>query len=82
MTPRGIEIANSLTTRESETLVELCSGATAAVIASNMGLKSAQCVKNNLRSLYDKAGVNSRYEMMLLAWRHGIVACPCGANRE
>ena len=59
-----------LTRREREILELLMEGSTNKQIASRLGV-SNQTVKNQLTTLYQKAGVGSRLELVLFAQRAG-----------
>jgi DNA-binding NarL/FixJ family response regulator len=59
-----------LTRREREILELLMEGSTNKEIASRLGV-SSQTVKNQLSTLYQKAGVGSRLELVLFAQRAG-----------
>jgi DNA-binding NarL/FixJ family response regulator len=60
-----------LTRREHEILELLMEGCTNKQIAERLGV-SSQTVKNQLSTLYQKARVSSRLELVLFAQRHGL----------
>jgi DNA-binding NarL/FixJ family response regulator len=60
-----------LTRREREILKLLMEGSANKQIASRLGV-SNQTVKNQLSTLYQKVGVSSRLELVLLAQRHDL----------
>ena len=60
-----------LTRREREILHLLMKGSANKEIAARLGV-SDQTVKNQLSTLYRKAGVSSRLELVLFAQRHGL----------
>ena len=68
--PRDERGALRLTRREREILTLLMEGCSNKDIASRLGV-SRQTVKNQLSSLYQKAGVSSRLELVLFAQRAG-----------
>jgi DNA-binding NarL/FixJ family response regulator len=61
-----------LTRRERQIVALLMEGCSNNAIASRLGV-SAQTVKNQLSTLYQKAGVGSRLELVLFAQRNGLV---------
>jgi len=60
-----------LTRRERQIVALLMEGCSNNAIASRLGV-SAQTVKNQLTTLYQKAGVGSRLELVLFAQRSGL----------
>jgi len=73
---RGIRTTGGgfrLTRREREILELLMEGSTNKEIASRLGV-SHQTVKNQLTTLYQKAGVGSRLELVVFAQRNGLSA--------
>jgi DNA-binding CsgD family transcriptional regulator len=81
MTPRGQFILRLLTRREREILPLVCAGFSNRKIGERI-LIGDQVVKNYLRGLFKKVGVESRHELVVFAWKHGIVACPCQARSQ
>ena len=64
----GEQPALRLTRRERQIVGLLMEGCANKDIASRLGI-SDQTVKNQLSALYQKAGVNSRLELVMLAHR-------------
>jgi DNA-binding NarL/FixJ family response regulator len=60
-----------VTRREREILNLLMEGCSNKEIASRLGI-SSQTVKNQLSTLFQKADVGSRLELVLFAQRHGL----------
>jgi DNA-binding CsgD family transcriptional regulator len=81
MTPRGQFILRMLTRREREILPLVCAGFSNRKIAERT-LLGDQVVKNYLRGIFKKAGVENRHELVVFAWKHGVVTCPCQARRQ
>jgi DNA-binding NarL/FixJ family response regulator len=69
--PRDERRALRLTRREREILALLMEGCSNKDIASRLGV-SRQTVKNQLSTMYQKAHVSSRLELVLFAQRHGL----------
>jgi len=61
-----------LTRREREIVVAILDGCTNAEMARRFGV-SEQTTKNQLTTLYAKAGVSSRLELALVAMQKGLV---------
>jgi DNA-binding NarL/FixJ family response regulator len=81
MTEKGRFILRLLTRREREIVPLICAGFNNRKIGERLLLKD-QVVKNYVRGLFRKAGVESRHELVVFAWRHGIVRCPCQARGQ
>jgi DNA-binding NarL/FixJ family response regulator len=81
MTPRGQFILRLMTRREREILPLICAGFSNKKIGERIQITD-QVVKNYLRGIFKKAGVKSRHELVVFAWKHGVVACPCQARRH
>jgi len=60
-----------LTRREREIVVAILEGCTNRAMAQRFGI-SEQTVKNQLTTLYGKAGVSSRLELALVALQKGL----------
>jgi DNA-binding NarL/FixJ family response regulator len=78
-TPTGERVLGKLTARQREALTWLCSGLTNKQIAEKMGI-GEQPVKNYMRVILLMAGMTNRLELMIFAFRHGMVECPCGSD--
>jgi DNA-binding NarL/FixJ family response regulator len=61
-----------LTRRERETVLAILDGCTNAEMARRFGV-TEQTVKNQLTTLYTKAGVSSRLELALVALQKGLL---------
>jgi DNA-binding NarL/FixJ family response regulator len=76
MTEQGRLLLRSLTPTERRVVVLVCAGLCNAVIAQRIGT-TEQVVKNYLRAVFAKAGIHTRTEFILFAFKHGTVVCPC-----
>jgi DNA-binding CsgD family transcriptional regulator len=76
MTETGRTVLASLTPRQRQILVLVCSGLTNRPIAVRLGLRE-QVVRNYLRQVLFKTGMRTRTELVLFAFRHRLVECPC-----
>jgi DNA-binding NarL/FixJ family response regulator len=69
----GVKAAQRLTPRELQIVALICEGLKNKQIALQLGTKE-QVVKNNLRSIYAKAGVSDRLELALFTMHHRALA--------
>ncbi|MBI3400004.1 MAG: response regulator transcription factor [Acidobacteria bacterium] len=67
--------APRLTPREREIVLAILDGCTNREMARRFAV-TEQTVKNQLTSLYDKAGISSRLELALVALQKGLVEAP------
>ena len=81
MTKRGQEVLASFTPKQQQLVLLVSLGMSNKAIAEHVSC-SEQAIKNCLRSIFDKAGVNSRAELMIFSFSQGIVKCPCAARAE
>lgn len=75
--PRVPEAARLLTARELEVLALVASGATNREIASSLTL-TQNTVKNHVRSILEKLGLDNRVQATSYALRHGLAPFPRG----
>jgi DNA-binding NarL/FixJ family response regulator len=68
----AVGLAESVTPRERDVLEHLARGADTAAIATGLGLGEST-IRSHLQSLFHKAGVHSRIELVAAAIRAGIV---------
>ena len=76
MTERGRLVLRTLTDREQKVLALVASGLSNKTIAERFGT-TEQVIKNNMRFILQKAGRRNRCELIVFAYRHGVVECPC-----
>ncbi len=70
--PRGADaLTGPLTRRELQSFTLLCEGLSNEAIASRLKI-SEKTVRNHVSSLYEKLGVRSRAEALVLARKHGF----------
>jgi DNA-binding NarL/FixJ family response regulator len=69
----GVKAAQRMTPRELQIVALICDGLKNKQIARELGTKE-QVVKNNLRSIYAKAGVSDRLELALFTMHHRAMA--------
>lgn len=74
MTESGREFLNSLTTRERALVAEFCrSGAKNRELGRRLG-NTEWTIKNRFRTIYEKAGVRKRIQLLQFCAVTGIVA--------
>jgi DNA-binding NarL/FixJ family response regulator len=78
-TPLDAEAARiaSLTAREREVVALLGEGLKNEQIAQRLSI-SEKTVRNHLSSVFDKLGVSDRLELLVFAYRRGLVRAPVG----
>ena len=69
----GVKAAQRLTPKELQIVALICEGLKNKQIAEQLGTKE-QVIKNNLRSIYAKAGVSDRLELALFTIHHRALA--------
>jgi DNA-binding NarL/FixJ family response regulator len=72
----GSLLLRSLTSGEAQVLVLVCAGLTNVRIAERMNT-TEQVVKNYMRDILRKAQRHNRCELVIFAFRNGVVECPC-----
>lgn len=77
MTETGARFHASLTPKERLICPLVATGLPNKLIAWELGTNE-QVVKNYLRFMYQKAGMDTRVEFLVFLFRHGVVECPCG----
>jgi DNA-binding NarL/FixJ family response regulator len=65
-----------LTERERQVIALVCEGLPNRAIAERLMI-SETTVRHHLTSVFDKLGVNSRLELVIYAYRHGLARPPC-----
>lgn len=82
MTETRERIEHLLTDKEKALCVAICEGKSNKEITTELGFKSVQVAKNQMRFIYKKLGVDGRMKLAIMLFRHGIVECPCGATKK
>ena len=81
LTKTGASVLTRLTMKEKEVITLLGEGMVNRDIAVQLGT-SEQVIKNVLRLIYWKTGMDNRLTLVLFCFHHGILACPCPARRH
>jgi len=80
MTERGRSLLRSLTPMEKRMVVLVCAALPYEAIAARMGTQE-QVVKNQMSKILKKARLHNRAELIVLAFRDGVVECPCSRRQ-
>jgi DNA-binding NarL/FixJ family response regulator len=81
MTATGSLVLERLTPRQRQILAMVCDGMANKDIAAELGIRH-QVVKNYLRAILTAAGMCTRTELVVFAFSHRIVECPCRRTPE
>jgi DNA-binding NarL/FixJ family response regulator len=76
MTATGSLVLERLTPRQRQILVMVCDGMANKDTAAELGLRH-QVVENYLRGIFTAAGMCTRTELVVFAFSHRMVECPC-----
>lgn len=81
MSEIGNRFYDGLTPKEQLILPMVAAGMANQEIATELGTK-VQVIKNYLRSMYAKAGMDTRIEFVVFLFRHRVIECPCGQHQD
>jgi DNA-binding NarL/FixJ family response regulator len=76
MTAAGSLVLENLTKRQRQILIRVCDGMANKEIAEELGLQT-QVVKNYMGGILTATGMGTRAELIVFAFRHQLVECPC-----
>lgn len=82
MTATGQRVWDSLTRRERELLLALCSGPESFNEICDQLVVNRETMKNYMSRLGEKTGMSGRLEIMFFAWANRMVPCPCGHQEK
>jgi DNA-binding CsgD family transcriptional regulator len=72
----GLRVIEKLTRREFQICALMETLPTNQDVSESMGIQ-LQVVKNYMRRIFDKVGVDNRMELYVYLIQHGIISCPC-----
>lgn len=81
MTSTGQRALAALTAKEQALLAAVCEGKTNREIAI-WAETTEQVIKNRLGPIFDKTGTSHRTELVVFAFYHGMVICPCTQQKR
>jgi DNA-binding NarL/FixJ family response regulator len=79
LTELGSRIWARLNERERKILHGICNGLSSKDIAADLGATDT-AVRTISKRLYDKTGTDNRLHVVIFAFYHGLVECPCKAS--